>query len=298
MTMSDLYKSGFVGILGWTNVGKSTLINKLTGMKISITADCPQTTRRRLMGIVQGDGYQIAFMDTPGLHKPQNRLSKLMIKTAWGTIDSMDAILWLVFPDRDPVMQFDSVKNQLKALKIPLIIGINKIDLTPRESLLPLISKFHELVQPQAIVPFSALTGENLNDLEKAIVEILPENAPLFPEDQVTDQSERIIAGDMVREKIIELTFQEMPHVIAVGIESFTEDEAKNKIFIEAVVYVEKSSQKGIVIGKQGSMIKKIGIAARRSLEDFFGRKIDLRLWVKVSKKWRDDPVCLGRFDL
>ncbi len=289
------YVCGFAGLLGWTNVGKSTLVNRLTGMKIAITADSPQTTRHRLMGIVQSDAYQVALIDTPGLHQPRSKLSRQMIQTTWGSIESMDCIVWLVFPDRHPDLQFKAVSQRLSELKIPVIIAVNKTDKVSKETLLPAMARYQELLNPHAIVPISALTGHNVDALLKVIVGIMPENPPLFPEDQVTDQSERVIAAEMIREKVIEATYQELPHVSAVLVESFKEKKAGTRLEIHAVIHVEKRSQKGIVLGKNGAMIKQIGINARQEIAEFFGMTVDLQLWVKVTEKWRNDPVCLRR---
>ncbi|MCD4655229.1 GTPase Era [bacterium] len=288
----ETYKAGFVGFLGWTNVGKSTLINHLTGMRIAITADSPQTTRHRLIGILQDDKYQIALTDTPGIHNPRNELSNRMLKTTWGAMNDMDLILWMVFPDRSVDVQFQTFKNRLENYRAPLIIAVNKMDTVPKGSIIPLVAEFQEKLDPVAIVPISALTGENVARLIDVIVEALPAGEPMFPTDQVTDQPERLIVSEYIREKIIEHTYQEMPHVVAVEIEVFKTLQS-GLLDIAATIHVEKKSQKGIVIGARGEMIKAIGIDARKLIASFFETKVNLQLWVKVSPRWRSDPTRL-----
>ncbi len=286
------FKSGFVGLLGWTNVGKSTLVNLLTGMKIAITSDNPQTTRHRLIGIVQKEHYQIALVDTPGIHSPRNELSKRMLKTSWNTIISVDVVIWLVFPDRPAELQLKSFQKKLADSEIPVIIGINKIDTVRPEIIIPLADALNKELNPIAVVPFSAKTGENVERLLKVVVEHLPYNAPIYSVDHVTDQPERIIAAEYIREQIIENTYQEMPHVVAVEVEIFKRV-SKDFIEIVAVIFVEKKSQKRIIIGANGKLIKQIGIAARKQISTFFQSKVDLRLWIKVKEGWRNDPTGL-----
>ncbi|MBN1879150.1 GTPase Era [bacterium] len=293
--MTDItYRAGFAGILGWTNVGKSTLVNLLTGMKIAITADCPQTTRHRLVGIVQGDDYQIAFTDTPGIHNPRNELSRHMIKTTWGTMVQMDLILWMVFPDRPVVKQLQIFQSHLEQPGVPLVIAINKIDTVSKESLIPLIDEFYKAINPVAIVPISARTGLNTDRLLDVIVENLPVSEPIFPIDQVTDQPERVIASEYIREQVIAHTFQELPHVVAVDIELFRYND-RGTLEIIATIYVEKQSQKGIIIGAGGEMIKKIGSVSRQMISTFLDCRVDLRLWIKVNPGWRSDPDRMRR---
>lgn len=289
-----LYKSGFVGLLGWTNVGKSTLVNLLTGMKIAITADSPQTTRHRLVGIVQGDQYQIALTDTPGIHNARNALSRHMLQTTWGTMVQMDLILWLVFPDRPAETQLSTFHTRLESNRIPLIVAINKIDTVSKETLLPLIDELHKAVSPAAIIPISAKTGENTKHLVDTMIGFLPNAKPFFPVDQVTDQPERIIVAEYIREQVIEHTHDELPHVIAVEIELFR-IKPNGTCEICAAIYVEKNSQKSIVIGAGGEMIKAIGIEARKMISSFLDRKVDLRLWIKVNPGWRSDPERMRR---
>jgi len=285
----EIYKAGFVGFLGRPNVGKSTLVNYLTGMRIAITADSPQTTRHRLMGIVQDDHYQIALTDTPGIHNPRNELSKRMLKTTWNAMYDMDLILWMLFPDIPIATQFKTFEERFENYDIPVIVAVNKIDTIAKASMIPLIAEIQELVNPSAIVPISALTGENVSKLVEVLVEALPEGEPMFPIDQVTDQPERLIVSEYVREKIIEHTYQEMPHVVAVEIESF-KTRKSGLIDISATIIVEKKSQKGIIIGSGGEKIKAIGTDARKLISSFFNSKINLQLWVKVSPRWRSDP--------
>jgi GTPase len=289
------FKSGFAGLLGWTNVGKSTLVNTLTGMKIAITADCPQTTRHRLVGIVQSDTYQIALTDTPGIHSPRNELSRRMVKNAWGTMATMDLVIWLVFPDRSAEMQLKAFHKRLKSSTTPLLVAINKIDTVHPDSIIPLADTLCKEIDPIAVVPISAKTGQNIDRFLHAIVDQLPYSDPLYPVEQVTDQPERIIVAEYIREQVIALTYQEMPHIAAVVVDLFKQRES-GAIDIAATVFVEKNSQKKIVIGANGSMIKKIGSAAREYISSFLQTKVDLRLWIKVKPGWRNDPVGLRQF--
>ncbi|MBN1296159.1 GTPase Era [bacterium] len=290
-TPSTRFRSGFVGLIGWTNVGKSTLVNRLTGMKIAITADSPQTTRHRLVGIIQSETYQIALTDTPGIHRPRNELSNRMLNTTWGTIREMDLLVWMVFPDRSVDKQIGIFTDHLAGSPVPLIIAVNKIDTVPKETIIPLMDQLYQRIEPRAILPISAVTGENLTRLVDLLIENVPEGDPMYPMDQVTDQPERIIAAEYIREKVIENTYQEMPHVVAVEIEHFKQSD--NRIDIAATIHVEKKSQKGIIIGAGGAMIKKIGTDARMLIAAFLDSKVDLQLWVKVSPRWRSDPVRL-----
>ncbi len=283
------YKAGYAGLLGWTNVGKSTLVNHLTGMKIAITADSPQTTRNRLIGIVQTQAFQVALVDTPGIHLPMNELSKKMLKTAWGTMTSMDVVVWMVFPDKPAALQLNKFRNKLEKLDIPVIIAINKMDTVHQESTMELAESLCNKINPAAIIPVSAKTGMNTDVLLNTISDHLPFADPIYPVDEVTDQPERIIASEYIRERIIDNTFHELPHVVAVDIESFSFN-SRSVLEIQASVIVEKKSQKGIILGTRGAMIKKIGTEARKGISEFFNCQVDLRLWVRVKPEWRNDP--------
>jgi len=288
-TQPEPFRAGFAGILGWTNVGKSTLVNRLTGLRIAITVDSPQTTRHRLIGIMQDDTYQVALTDTPGIHKPQNELSRRMLKTTWGTMNEMDMVLWMVFPDRSFATQYETFRDRLKDYHVPIVVAVNKIDTISRDSMLPLIDAIDRELSPVAIVPVSAMTGENVDTLVRIIVSQMPVGEPMFPMDQVTDQPERVITAEYIREKIIENTYQEMPHVVAVEIEQFQQT-PRGHIAVAATIHVEKNSQKGIIIGTGGQMLKKIGTEARQLIESLLAVQVDLKLWVKVTPKWRSDP--------
>ena len=292
------FKSGFIGISGWTNVGKSTLVNRMAGQKITITADRPQTTRNKILGFVQGEDHQIVLVDTPGIHRPKKRLSHAMIQTAWSALETVDVILWMVFPDKSAEFQYEQFRSKFENLDIPIVVVINKVDLVERTKLLPLISQFESLMHPAAIIPISARKGDNLDALKKTLVDLLPAGLPLYPKDDITDRPERFLVAEFIREYIISYTFQEIPHSVVVEIESFTEDPSKNLTRISATIYVEKNNQKGILIGKNGEMLKKIGTAARRSMEELLHQQVDLQLWVKVVGDWRDDQASLHRFGI
>ncbi len=295
MKMID-FKAGFVGLIGWTNVGKSTLMNRLTAHKIAITSRTPQTTRNRIIGIMNDETYQIILQDTPGIHRSKMELSRRMIQTALQTMQDSDVVLWVTLPDKSAEFQHAPFATYFKSLKCPLVVVINKVDLVPRDSLLPLIASFHDLVAPAAVVPVSALTGENTERLTQTLLSLIPTGYPLYPPDEFTDKPERFLAAEMIREHIIALTYQEVPHAVAVAVESFRETE--QIIRISAIIYVEKQSQKGIIIGKNGSKLKQVGTLARRDLEAFLQKHVDLKLWVKVEKDWRNDIRSLRKFGL
>jgi GTPase len=285
---TKMFRAGYAGLLGWTNVGKSTLVNHLTGMKIAITADSPQTTRNRLLGIVQTDNFQIALADTPGIHSPQNELSRKMLKTTWGTMATMDVVVWMVFPHKSATLQLNEFGKRLEKLDLPVIIAINKMDTVLPESTFPLADALCKEVNPVEVIPISAKTGMNTDVLVQSIASFLPVCEPIYPVDEVTDQPERIIAAEYIREQVIEKTFQELPHVVAIEIERFKEN-TNGVLEIQASIVVEKKSQKGIVIGNRGTMIKTIGIAARHNISALLCKPVDLRLWIRVKPKWRND---------
>ena len=280
------FKSGFVGIIGRPNVGKSTLLNTFIGEKVAIITPKPQTTRNRILGIMNTDGGQIVFLDTPGIHRAKTPLNVQMVKSAMGTFGEADILLLLVEADRGLHDEDSLILDSLEGIKKPVILVINKIDLVTKEALLPLIDAFKDLYVFEEIVPISALKGFGVDRLTDILRRLLPEGPKLFPDDMITDRTERFIAAEIIREKILLLTRQEIPYATAVVVEAFKEEEERNFIRIQAAIIVEKDSQKGIVIGKKGAMLKDIGRQARKDLEQFFNAHIYLELFVKVRKDW------------
>ena len=292
--MSDnTFKSGFVSIIGRPNVGKSTLLNAILGEKVSIVSDKPQTTRNRILGIRTLPGTQVIFIDTPGIHKPKHKLNEYMVKTALHTLDEVDIVLFMTEAGESIGGGDRYIIERLKDVKKPVFLLINKIDLVQKSLLLPLIDEFSRLYNFAEVFPVSALHGDNVSVLYDAIASRLPEGPQYFPEDAVTDQPMRFIAAELVREKIFQLTYEEIPYSIAVGIEEFREEKEKNVVFIRAVIFVDKDSQKGMVIGKGGTVLKKVGQLARKDIEAIMGIKVFLELWVKVKSGWRGDESVL-----
>lgn len=288
------FKSGFVTVIGRPNVGKSTMINAITGEKVSIVAEKPQTTRNVVKAIVTRQDAQIVFIDTPGVHKPKNKLGEYMVNVAHATLNEVDAVVFITQAnDKEPGEGDKMIISQLKAVRTPAILVINKIDLVKKEELLSMIAAYNELMNFAAAVPVSAIQGEGIDLVIKEILKLLPEGPKYFPDDMITDQSERILAAEIIREKMLSLLEDEVPHGIGVDIETFKERQDKNIIDIDAVIYCEKESHKGIIIGKQGSMLKKIGTIARVELENILGTKIFLQLWVKVKPDWRNSESIL-----
>ena len=291
-----MFKSGFIGIIGRPNVGKSTLLNALVGEKIAITTRKPQTTRNRIMGIRNLPEGQMIFLDTPGIHQAGTLLNRHMVNIATETFQRADMLLLLVEAAAGVHPEDLSIIASLRKLALPVVLVINKIDLVKKMQLLPLMDRLHTLHPFAAIVPLSARTGDGLALLTDEILQALPEGPALFPEDTMTDCSERFIAAEIIREKIILLTRQEIPYATAVAVDTFKEDEQKQLIRIQATIHVEKDSQKGILIGKKGAMLKEIGTKARMDLEQFFAAKIYLELFVRVQKDWTQDEKMLKRF--
>ena len=287
------FKSGFVGIIGRPNVGKSTLLNTFLGEKVAITTPKPQTTRNRILAIMNTDGGQFVFLDTPGIHRAKTPLNVHMVKSAMGTFSEADVLLLLVEADRGLHDEDSLILDSLKGIKIPVILVINKIDLVKKEALLPLIDTFKDLYAFEEIIPISALKGFGVDRLTEILWRLLPEGQKLFPDDMITDRTERFMAAEIIREKILLLTRQEIPYATAVVVEAFKEEEERNFIRIQASIIVEKDSQKGIVIGKKGAMLKDIGRQARKDLERFFNARIYLELFVKVRKDWTHDERLL-----
>ena len=293
-----MFKSGFIGIIGRPNVGKSTLFNAFIGEKISIMADKPQTTRNKITGIKNFPDAQLIFLDTPGIHKAKTLLNRVMVQTARESFNDADILLMLVEADSDVHSQDMFLIEALSEINIPVFLVINKIDLIEKKLLLPLIDKFRTLYNYQEIFLVSAIKGDGLDDLLQTIKNNLPEGPQYFTEDTFTDATERFIAAEFIREKIMLLTKQEVPYATAVGIDSFKEDEEKNLIRISATITVEKESQKAIMIGKKGAMLKNIGTQARLEMENLFGSKVFLELFVRVKKDWTSSDKMLQELGL
>lgn len=286
------FKCGFVALCGVPNVGKSTLLNRLVADKVAITSPKPQTTRHRLLGVVNLSRAQILFLDTPGLMDPKGLLNENLLKAAVNALHDADVVVWLVTPQEQKSEQ-EMMLAHLGQLTKPLVIAINKIDTVPKPELLPLLERYHAL-RPQApAVPIAAITGDGLMDLLNEIVARLPAAPPLFPTDLLTDQTERFLAAEFIRERVFHHTAQEIPYAAAVKIEEFDESQRPRLVKIRAVIFVERDSQKAIVIGKKGSLLKIIGQEARQELEKLLDAKVFLEIWVKVWKNWRKDPRAL-----
>ncbi len=289
-------KSGAVAIMGRSNVGKSTLLNRLIQEKIAIVSDKPQTTRMRTLGVAHVPEAQIAFLDTPGLHKPQHLLNRRMVRTAMETLDDADLVYVLVEATSPPGpgdrFVVEQISQALAKRPRPVLLVLNKIDLVNKAKLLPLIERYAKLFAWTEIVPVSAQTGLNVDRLLDLTVRLLPEGERQYDDDVVTDQSMRMLAAEMIREKILQQTYEEVPHSVAVEIDQFAEEGKLARI--SASILVEKDSQKAILIGKQGERLKAVGTAARLDMERLFGMKVFLQLWVKVRTAWREDEQALA----
>ncbi len=293
-----MFKSGFIGIIGRPNAGKSTLFNAIVGDKISIITDKPQTTRNKITGIKNFPDAQLIFLDTPGMHKPKTPMNRAMVQTTRETISSVEVLLMLIEANTDVHPHDLFLIESLAQVKVPVFLVINKIDLIEKKFLLPLIDKFRTLYNYREIFPVSALKGDGIEALLNAIKEILPEGPKYYPDDIITDATERFIAAEFIREKITLFTQQEIPYSTAVEVDLFKEDEEKNLIRISATINVEKESQKAIMIGKKGTMLKKIGTQARLEMEKLFGAKVYLELFVRVKKEWTSSDKMLEEFGL
>ncbi|WP_336787008.1 GTPase Era [Paenibacillus sp. MMO-177] len=289
------FRSGFVAIIGRPNVGKSTLMNHLIGQKIAIMSDKPQTTRNKIHGVYTTDTSQIVFLDTPGIHKPQSKLGDYMMKTAEGALKEVEAVLFLI-DVADGLGGGDRfIIEQLKKVDTPVFLVMNKIDKVQPEKLLEIITQYKDLYPFAEIVPISALQGNNVETLLAQIQKYLPEGPQYYPADQVTDHPEQFVCAELIREKILHMTREEIPHSIAVGIEDMKVQE-NGVVYIGAVIFVERDSQKGIIIGKKGALLKEVGKQARRDIEALLGSRTFLELWVKVKKDWRNQERVLKDF--
>jgi len=306
------FASGFVTLIGRPNVGKSTLMNHFIGEKISIVTSKPQTTRNQIRAILTGDDYQVIFIDTPGLHTPKNKLGNFMVRQALTSLDAVDAVVYMVepkitmskhatevtkasIPDGDK-----AILDKLAKIKTPIFLAINKSDTVAKPELLNIIAAYSQAFAFKEIIPLSALTGDNTPALLTALRGVLPAGPLYFPEDQITDQPERQITAEIIREKALTFLQEEIPHGVAVEISSFKERAAKGKtpplVSIDATLYCERDSHKAIIIGKQGAMLKRIGATARKDIERLVGSPVFLELWVKVKKNWRDSDFLLRNF--
>ncbi len=285
-----MHKSGFVSVVGRPNVGKSTLLNRILKEKLSITSNKAQTTRNKITMIHTDDRGQIVFLDTPGIQSPKNKLGDYMLKTSVSSMEGVDVILMVVdmsdYLGPKDKMILDAMDKEGK--DIPAILVINKVDMAPRDEVLPIIAKFAAMERFDDIVPVSALKDENVDHLLDVIFDHLPEGPQYFPEDMITDQPEKFIVAELIREKGLFYLRDEVPHGLAVSIDSMKEPEGKDIMEIQATIYVERDSHKGIIIGKDGQMLKRIGTEARKEIEAFLSERVNLRLWVKVSKNWRE----------
>lgn len=292
--MAEIFKSGFATLIGAPNVGKSTLLNAILGEKISITAPKPQTTRNRITGILTSQGFQIVFLDTPGIHKAQDSFNQILVDTAIATLSEVDVICFVIDASEAHREINSSILEELRGIETPVILVLNKTDLVRNKpDILPIIAKYRELHDFRAVVPVSALTADGVQALTDEIVALLHEGPRYYPEEDLTDQPERFFVAELIREKIFHLTREEVPYAVAVAIDSFSEDSERGIIRIEATIHVERDSQKSIIIGKKGQMLKEIGTQARLDIEKLLGCRVHLGLFVRVQKNWRKDPRML-----
>ncbi|WP_445490356.1 GTPase Era [Niallia sp. 03133] len=292
---SNEHKSGFISIIGRPNVGKSTFLNRVIGQKIAIMSDKPQTTRNKVQGVLTTDDSQLIFIDTPGIHKPKHRLGDFMMKVAQNTLKEVDLILFMVNAEEGFGRGEEFILEKFQNIKTPIFLVVNKIDAIHPDKLLTVIDSYKEKYPFKEIVPISALEGNNVEKLLEQIKSYMPEGPQFYPADQVTDHPERFIVSELIREKALHLTREEIPHSLAVVIDKM-EKKQNDIVHVMATIVVERDSQKGIVIGKQGSMLKEVGKRARIDIENLLGTKVFLELWVKVQKDWRNKMTQLRDF--
>ncbi|UXT45330.1 GTPase Era [Staphylococcus aureus] len=281
------HKSGFVSIIGRPNVGKSTFVNRVIGHKIAIMSDKAQTTRNKIQGVMTRDDAQIIFIDTPGIHKPKHKLGDYMMKVAKNTLSEIDAIMFMVNANEEIGRGDEYIIEMLKNVKTPVFLVLNKIDLVHPGELMPKIEEYQSYMDFTEIVPISALEGLNVDHFIDVLKTYLPEGPKYYPDDQISDHPEQFVVGEIIREKILHLTSEEIPHAIGVNVDRMVK-ESEDRVHIEATIYVERDSQKGIVIGKGGKKLKEVGKRARRDIEMLLGSKVYLELWVKVQRDWRN----------
>ena len=284
--MTKSFKSGFVAIVGRPNVGKSTFMNYVLGQKIAIMSDKAQTTRNKIQGVYTKDNAQIVFLDTPGIHKPKHELGEFMVKSAYSALKEVDAVLFMVNVSEKRGPGDDFIIEKLKGIKTPIFLVLNKIDLVTPEVLLERVESYKDALDFAGVFPISVLQGNNVNELMEALIEALPEGPQYYPADQITDHPEYFVVSELIREKILQLTQEEIPHSVAVTVDKMQKDEF-DKVHVYANIIVERKSQKGIIIGKGGRLLKEIGTRARRDIQQLLGNKVYLELWVKVEKDCR-----------
>ncbi|MGX6962510.1 GTPase Era [Vagococcus xieshaowenii] len=289
------FRSGFVAIVGRPNVGKSTLLNRVIGQKIAIMSDKAQTTRNKIQGVYTTNDSQIVFIDTPGIHKPKHKLGDFMVESAYSALREVDAVLFLVSADQKRGPGDNFIIERLKNNQAPVILVINKIDTIHPDKLLPIIEDYKEEMDFAEIIPISATQGNNVDSLLEKLTTYLEEGPQYYPADQITDHPEYFVVSELIREKVLQLTHEEVPHSVAVVVDSMTRDE-NDKVHVQATIVVERNSQKGILIGKGGKMMKDVGIRARKDIELLLGNKVYLETWVKVEKNWRDKQRYLKDF--
>ena len=284
--MTKPFKSGFVAIVGRPNVGKSTFMNYVLGQKIAIMSDKAQTTRNKIQGVYTKDDAQIVFLDTPGIHKPKHELGEFMVKSAYSALKEVDAVLFMVNVSEKRGPGDDFIVEKLKGIKTPIFLVLNKIDLVTPEVLLERVESYKDALDFAGVFPISVLQGNNVNELMEGLINALPEGPQYYPADQITDHPEYFVVSELIREKILQLTQEEIPHSVAVTVDKMQKDEF-DKVHVYANIIVERKSQKGIIIGKGGRLLKEIGTRARRDIQQLLGNKVYLELWVKVEKDWR-----------
>ena len=284
--MTKPFKSGCVAIVGRPNVGKSTFMNYVLGQKIAIMSDKAQTTRNKIQGVYTKDDAQIVFLDTPGIHKPKHELGEFMVKSAYSALKEVDAVLFMVNVSEKRGPGDDFIIEKLKGIKTPIFLVLNKIDLVTPEVLLERVESYKDALDFAGVFPISVLQGNNVNELMEGLINALPEGPQYYPADQITDHPEYFVVSELIREKILQLTQEEIPHSVAVTVDKMQKDEF-DKVHVYANIIVERKSQKGIIIGKGGRLLKEIGTRARRDIQQLLGNKVYLELWVKVEKDWR-----------
>ncbi len=294
--MNENFKSGFVALIGRPNVGKSTLMNRIIGQKIAITSNKPQTTRHKIQTVYTDERGQIIFLDTPGIHKAKNKLGEYMVNVAEKTLKEVDLIMWLVEPDDFVGANEQRIADELKEVNVPIILVINKVDTIEKDEVLKVIDVYRQLLDFKEIIPTSALRGSNTDTIVELIFENLSEGPMYYDEDTITDQPMKQIVAEVIREKALHALTKEVPHGIAVTVEQMKQRKNKKIIDIDATIVCERDSHKGIIIGKKGAMLKKIGINARYEIEHMLDKQINLQLWVKVRKDWRDSEILMKNY--
>lgn len=293
--MSKQFKSGFVAIVGRPNVGKSTFMNYVLGQKIAIMSDKAQTTRNKIQGVYTNQDCQIVFLDTPGIHKPKHELGNFMVESAYSALKEVDAVLFMVNAAEKRGPGDDFIIEKLKKIKTPVFLVLNKIDLISPDELLDRVESYQETIPFAGIIPISVLQGNNVQELMTTLMNHLPEGPQYYPSDQITDHPEYFVVSELIREKILHLTKEEIPHSVAVTVDKMQKDEF-GKVHVYANIIVERPTQKGIIIGKGGKLLKEIGVRARKDIEQLLGNKVYLELWVKVEKDWRKKKSHLQDF--